>query len=594
MPHPLEYPFDCIKILRKKRSFKRELSKKSGLMDISIAILGGSTTSELKDLLEVFLLKEGFRPEFYQSEYNQFFEDLMFENRLLNEFQPELIYLHTSMVNINSFPNIGENKATIEKSIEKEFSKYKELWQQIEKKFNCPVIQNNFELPRDRPLGNLDCSDIHGRTNYILRLNHLFSEYAREHKNFHINDIFYLSSWVGLDKWHDKTLWYSTKYAISLEVLPFFAHNIAKIIKALLGKSQKCLVLDLDNTIWGGIIGEQGQDGLEIGKDTPIGEAFTEFQNYIKELKQRGIILAVCSKNDLAVAKEGFSHPDSILQLEDITVFKANWEPKHENIKSIAREINIDLGSLVFLDDTPAEREIVSAQTPSVKVPNLGNDVTRYIEILDQCGFFEAVSISKEDLKRNRLYGENIKRQELVSRFENYDEFLESLEMKAEIQPFSSLYLDRITQLINKTNQFNLTSKRYTFSQVESISKNPQHITLYGRLADKFGDNGLISVMIGDICSDEITVSLWLMSCRVIKRGMEYAMFDQFIKASLNQGVKNIKGLYLKSPKNNMVKNLYQDLGFKQDNFKDNGDSSWVCEISSSYKQKNKWIKVLK
>ena len=342
MPHPLEYPFDCIEILRKKRSFKRKLLKKSGLMDIRIAILGGSTTSEIKDVLEVFLLKEGFRAEFYQSEYNQFFEDLMFENRMLKEFQPEIIYLHTSMVNIISFPNIGDTKATIENSVEKEFSKYKELWQQIEKIFNCPVIQNNFDLPRDRPLGNLDCSDIHGRTSYVLRLNHLFSEYAREHKNFHINDIFYLSSWIGLEKWHNKTLWYSTKYAMNLEVLPFLAHNIAKIIKALLGKSQKCLVLDLDNTIWGGLIGEQGQDGLEIGQDTPIGEAFTEFQNYIKELKQRGIILAVCSKNDLEVAKEGFSHPDSILQLEDITVFKANWEPKHENIKSIAREINID------------------------------------------------------------------------------------------------------------------------------------------------------------------------------------------------------------------------------------------------------------
>jgi FkbH-like protein len=306
---------------------------------------------------------------------------------------------------------------------------------------------------------------------------------------------------------------------MSYDAHPLVAYNISNTIKALLGNNSKCLVLDLDNTIWGGIIGENGLDGLEIGKETPIGEAFTEFQAYIKALNQRGVILAVCSKNDLEVAKKGFSHPDSVLQLKDITVFKANWEPKHENIKAIAREINIDLGSLVFLDDAPSERDIVSAQTPTVKVPNLGNDVARYVEILDRSGYFETISISAEDLKRKRLYGENIKRQ-LASRYKDYDEFLESLEMKAEIKPFSSVYLERITQLVNKTNQFNLTTKRYTFSQIEAISRNPQCIALYGRLTDKFGDNGLVSVMIGDIRNDEIQISLWLMSCRVIKRGM--------------------------------------------------------------------------
>ena len=360
----LEYPFDSLYILRKKRSLKRELSNQQGLIEKRIAILGGSSTAEVRDLIEVFLLNEGFRPSFYESEYNKFFEDLMFENKKLKDFQPDIIYLHTSFVNILSFPEMGESEQNIKDNADREFSRYKDLWSQIESELNCPVIQNNFELPRDRPMGNLDFSDVHGRTNFIMRLNHLFSEYARRNSNLHINDIFYLSSWVGLERWHDKTLWYATKYAISFEALPILAHNITNIMKTLFGKTRKCLVLDLDNTIWGGVIGEQGLSGLEIGKDTPIGEAFTAFQNYIKELKQRGIILAVCSKNDLNIAKEGFSHPDSILKLDDITVFKANWEPKHENIKSIAREINIDLASLVFLDDNPSEREIVSSQTP--------------------------------------------------------------------------------------------------------------------------------------------------------------------------------------------------------------------------------------
>jgi FkbH-like protein len=311
-------------------------------------------------------------------------------------------------------------------------------------------------------------------------------------------------------------------------------------------------------------------------------------------LNQRGVILAVCSKNDLEIAKKGFSHPDSVLQLKDITVFKANWEPKCENIKSIAKEININLGSLVFLDDSPSERDLVSAQISSVKVPNLGNDVARYIEILDRSGYFETISISAEDLKKNRLYGENIKRQELVSRYKNYDEFLASLEMKAEIKPFSPVYLDRITQLVNKTNQFNLTTKRYTFPQIEKISRNPQCVALYGRLADKFGDNGLISVMIGEIRNDEIEISLWLMSCRVIKRGMEYAMFDDFVRMSIARGIKSFKGIYLNSAKNSMVSGLYSDLGFEREAIKENGDSIWVRKISDSYENSNHLIEVLR
>ena len=249
---------------------------------------------------------------------------------------------------------------------------------------------------------------------------------------------------------------------------------------------------------------------------------------------------------------------------------------------------------MVFLDDSPSEREIVSAQTPSVKVPNLGNDVARYIEILDRSGYFETVSISAEDFKRNRHYGENIKRQELASRYKNYDEFLASLEMKAEIKPFSPIYLDRITQLVNKTNQFNLTTKRYTFSQIEAISRNPQCVSLYGRLTDKFGDNGLVSVMIGDVMGDEIQISLWLMSCRVIKRGMEYAMFDHFVRMSIARGIKSFKGIYLSSAKNSMVSGLYSDLGFERKVVEENGDSIWVCRIPDSYENRNHLIEVLR
>jgi FkbH-like protein len=590
MTHPLDFPFDCHKILRKKQSIKRDLEKQPGLIKKRIAILGGSTTSEVKLLIEIFLLKEGIQSIFYESEYNKYAEDILFENPKLEKFKPEIIYIHTSIINITSFPTIGETEEGIQDRIEKEFSNWEELWRQISTKYKCPIIQNNFELPDNRVLGNLDFSDIHGRTNFILKLNCLLSEYARNNKNFHINDIFYLSSSIGLGRWYDKTLWFTSKYAMSYASLPLLAYNISNIIKALLGNSQKCLVLDLDNTIWGGIIGEQGLNGIEIGNETPIGEAFIDFQKYVKDLKNRGIILAICSKNDLEVAQNGFKHPDSILKLEDITVFKANWEPKHENIKAIAKEINIDLGSLVFLDDSPVEREIVTAHVPTVKVPNFGNDITRYIDILDQSGYFETISISPEDLERNRTYTENILRQDLVARFENYEEFLRSLEMNAEIKPFTPIYFDRITQLINKTNQFNLTAKRFTFPEVENISIKSDFITLYGRLKDKFGDNGLISVIIGEIYKEDILITLWLMSCRILKRGMEQAMFDKLVNMAKQRGIKNIKGVYLKSPKNSIVENFYLELGFEKITSNDNGDSEWAFKIPTPYKTKNKWI----
>jgi len=585
----LQYPLDIDKILRKKKSIKKELLNKRNLEEKNIAILGGSTTSEIKNILELFLLDSGIKPNFYESEYNKYYEDAVFGGVELERFNPDLIYIHTTNININKFPELENNIEDVSALIKQEIDKYKSIWSSLSK-YNCPIIQNNFDYITNRGLGNLDCYDIHGKTYFINQLNNKFSQEAREISQLYINDINYLSSYIGLKEWFDKSLWYSAKYALSMNSIPELAFNISKIINSIFGKSKKCLILDLDNTCWGGVIGDDGLNGIDIGLETAVSESFSFFQKYVKELKQRGVILAVCSKNDFQNAKEGFEHPDSILKFDDFSSFKSNWTAKHYNILDIAQEINIGTDSLVFIDDNPVERDLVCSQIPSVSVPNIGSDVINFIDYIDRGGFFEATSLLIDDINRNKYYKENVKRNEDQSTFESYEDFLISLKMTAHIQTFSAVYLERITQLTNKTNQFNLTSKRYNAAEIKAILASDMYIKIYGRLTDKYGDNGLISILIGKIKDNKCHIDLWLMSCRVLKRNVEFALFDEFVRQCKENGVKEIIGYYYQSVKNNMVSDLYEKFGFV---LKDTNGQNTIWSLNISYyENKNKLIEV--
>ena len=373
-----------------------------------------------------------------------------------------------------------------------------------------------------------------------------------------------------------------------MESIPELAFNISKIINSVFGQSKKCLVLDLDNTCWGGVIGDDGLHGIDIGTETAVAESHTAFQKYAEELKDRGVALAVCSKNDFATAKKGFTHPDSILKFDDFTSFKANWDQKPKNILDIAKEVNVGIDSLVFVDDNPAERDIVLSQLSNISVPNVGSNIVDFIAHIDREGYFEPISLSKDDFNRNTYYQGNKKRSNEQAKFQSYDEFLGSLEMTAEIKSFSLIYLDRITQLINKTNQFNLTTKRYTAGQIEKISSNKEYIKIYGKLTDKYGDNGLIAISIGRIENKMCHINLWLMSCRVLKRDMEFAMLDEFVGKCKEKGVSKIIGYYYKSAKNSMVSNFYSTLGFS---FSSQNGKNTIWELDlKKYEMSNKLI----
>ena len=587
----LEYPFDGGYLLKKKKSIKRTLlADGTPRIEKKIAVLGGSTTNDIIDMTELFLLNYGINPTFYASEYNRYWQDAVFDNPELEAFAPDIVFIHTSNRNIIQYPDINCTKERADELFSAQMKHFETMWQAIESKYHCPVIQNNFELPYFRLMGNRDNYDFRGRVNFVNRLNAAFADYAASREGFYINDINYLSACYGLDEWSNPAYWHMYKYCMCVSAIPDFAFNLAGIIKSVFGKNKKSLVLDLDNTLWGGVVGDDGVDGIEIGQETHMGQVYSEFQKYLGLVKDTGVMLTVCSKNDEENAIAGLNHPEGSLRPDDFIMIKANWENKDRNIVSIAEGLNIGLDALVFLDDNPAERAIVSAQLPMVAVPELERPED-YIKTVDRSHFFEITSFSGDDLKRNEMYKKNAERAALQSQFSDYGEYLASLEMNAVIDDFLPVYLQRITQLTNKSNQFNLTTRRFTTAEMEAVFADNSYIRLYGKLADKFGDNGIVSVVIGKINGDTLDIILWLMSCRVLKRDMELAMLDALCERAKERGLKTLTGYYYPTAKNKMVKDLYQSFGFTQVSVDEDGNTVWTLPLDG-YTCKNKYINV--
>ncbi len=602
----LEYPFDSAYLLKKRKTIKRELlveievAKADGakILEKRIAILGGSTTHDIRDILELFLLNNGIKAEFYESEYEQYWNDVMFDNAELVEFKPDIIFIHTSTRNIKNFPTIRDSHETVDDLLAEQYALFETLWQKAAETYKCPIIQNNFEQPFYRLLGNRDAWDYRGHLNFVLRLNQKFYEYAQTHENFYINDINYMSSCYGLQQWDDPFYWHMYKYALCMEAIPEFAYNLANIIKSVYGKNKKAVVCDLDNTLWGGIVGDDGAENIEIGQETSVGQLYSEFQGYLKAHKDLGVLLTVDSKNDEENALAGLNRPDSVLKPDDFIMIKANWNPKDRNLLETASELNIGSDAMVFIDDNPAEREIVRAQIggsigAKVAVPEM-TAPERYINILDRSGFFEVTQFSSDDLSRNEMYKANAERAKQQASFADYGEYLLSLEMKAEIKTFAPIYMSRIAQLTNKSNQFNLTTFRCTQADIERVSSDSNYITLYGKLEDKFGDNGVVSVVFGHIDENDSAIfhiDLWLMSCRVLKRDMEQAMMDSLMAKCVARGIKTVKGYYYPTAKNKMVKEFFSQFGFEKTNEDEAGNTTWERAVED-YQNLNRYIKV--
>ena len=585
------YPLDTETLLRKKRRLRRELlAQNPHPLHKKIAILGGSTTNEVADQLGLFLLQYGIEADFYQSEYGQYWQDAVFGTPELDAFAPDVIYVHTSWRNLTRLPATTDAPAQIDAMLEDQYRHFEAMWQALEQKFACPVIQNNFDRPNYRLMGNRDIWDIHGRSNFISRLNQKFYAYAAAHEHFYINDIDYLSADYGLTAWGDAFYWHMYKYAMCLDAIPSLAGSVANIIKSLYGRNKKALVLDLDNTLWGGVVGDDGVDGLAIGPEVPEGQVYAEFQSYCKALKSIGVILAVDSKNDEANALAGLNHPDGVLRPDDFVAIKANWDPKDQNLRALASELNLGVDSFVFADDNPAERAIVAAQLPGVETPVL-DGAENYIKTLDHGGYFEVTALSREDLQKTELYHQNAQRAAAQAAFSDYGEYLDSLKMEAELYGFEPLYIQRIAQLTNKSNQFNLTTLRCSEDEIRAMAENPDWLCLYGKLADKFGDNGVVTVVAGEQQGETLHLRLWLMSCRVLKRGMEDAMMNTVVAEAAARGLREVYGYYYPTAKNGMVRDFYAGFGFTKVREDENGDTVWKLDVET-YRPKALHMKV--
>jgi len=390
-----------------------------------------------------------------------------------------------------------------------------------------------------------------------------------------------LAALVGRANWFDPAYWFRAKFPFALDVTPIYAEHVARLIGATRGKGRKCLVLDLDNTCWGGVIGDDGLDAIRLGQGSADGEAFLDIQSYALSLKARGIVLAVVSKNEEDAARLPFrEHPEMRLREDDIAVFIANWDDKASNIRHVARVLNIGLDALAFLDDNPAERARVRQMLPEVAVPEVPEDASLYSSVLARSGLFETVGLSSDDAQRAEQYRANAERAVVMEKMGDYDAYLRSLEMVCDLRPFDDVGRTRIAQLVNKSNQFNLTTRRYTEADIASLQNDPDIFHMQVRLTDRFGDNGMISVVVFRKGAQEWLCDTWLMSCRVLERRVEEAVLQTVALSARAQGARFLVGEYLPSAKNKMVAGHFAKLGFAEAGPTDEGGTRWILDLA--------------
>lgn len=395
-----------------------------------------------------------------------------------------------------------------------------------------------------------------------------------------IFDVAALAETIGLARWHCPAQWNLAKLPFADDYVPVYAEHLARLLGAMRGKSRRCLVLDLDNTLWGGVVGDDGLEGIEVAEGHAVGEAFRAVQRLALDLRDRGVVLAVCSKNDDSTARRVFrEHPEMLLREHHLAVFQANWKDKASNIKAISDELSLGLESFVFLDDNPVERGIVRQMLPQVAVPELPADPAYYARTLAAAGYFESIGFSDEDRKRAQFYEGNARRLALKSSAGDVDAYYASLDMEVHFAPFDAIGRARIAQLINKSNQFNLTTKRYSEAEVATLERDTDCHTLQVRLTDIFGDNGMISVV---ICrragTSDWAIDTWLMSCRVLGRSVEHMVLRELILAARRHGIARLIGRYVPTERNTMVKDHYAMLGFVRDPREDH----WVLDVTSA------------
>lgn len=569
------------RLIKKNHGRIMENAKGADLKKIKVAVLGKYNFDTLISAIRVSLMAKGFIPEIYQSGYGLMEQEIIDPKSDFYGFKPDIALLVTGYRDVKEFPEHGADPATVNKMVDREAAKYASLWKTITDRMPCHILQNNIDIPVERPFGELEAKYPWAKTNYLRRINLKLGELAPGYVS--ILDIDHLSSKIGKRLWFDERFYYHSKDGFAFDCMPEYADLFALLVSAVKGASKKCLVLDLDNTLWGGAIGDEGIENIRFGQGSGDGEAYLEFARYIDALRRRGVVLAVCSKNDEETAREPFLKLEEMpIKLEDISVFMANWDDKATNIKRIAQKLNIGLDYLVFVDNDPIERELVKRFLPMVSVTELPDDPSLYKRALYDGHYFEMTEFSKEDRERSKYYRAQEGFDAEKEGAPDIATFLQSLNMKLTVSAFNDIDLGRITQLVNKTNQFNLTTRRYSEAEIRSVMKDSEYVTVSARLKDKFGDHGLISVFIGRIAEGSILeIDTWVMSCRVFSRKVEDNLFDHVLNVIRRRGISFVRGAYIPTKKNAIVKDLYSNFDFILRETEKNGTTHWELDLNT-------------
>lgn len=552
--------YDYTNILKLSRKLQKSNLEQSD--KLKIAILGSYSIQTFVMVLKLFLFTQGIEASIYEGEYNGINMDILNKDSPLYEFYPNIVIILSDYRDIHTFPELFSDTASVDSCVNNYVEYYQSLWNNISMIKGCHIFQSNIVLPLERSLGNLEQNYYFSTRNYFNLIN--ISLMKHRINNVTIVDLDYIASCIGKKQWFDPSAYVLNKAGFSIQYIGVVCETFAKQIGVLCGNVKKCLVLDLDNTLWGGVVGDEGYDGIQVDPNNPVGEAYLAFQNYVLNLKNRGVILAVCSKNDIETAKEPFERNiNMILKLNDFSIFVANWEDKVENIRRISDELSIGLDSMVFFDDNPAEREIVKMYLPQVTVIDVPDDPAYYAQSLELVSPFEWIQITSEDLKRSDSYVQNNKRAELANEFIDYNEYLKALEMEGIIEELSSNQIERFSQLINKSNQFNLRTQRYSEAVINEMLHDKNYKLLSISLKDKFSNYGIISCVILKKSGLNCVIDTWVMSCRVLKRGVEDFAFITILEVAKCWNCTQLVGEYIPSKKNSMVSALYTKLDFK-------------------------------
>ena len=545
---------------------------------IRIALLADCATQHLADIARAIAARNNVQAQVYEGNYDGVDLEILDPNSALYAFNPQYVVILLSSEKLKAHLYASSDRRGF---AEETIGRLENLWAAFRAQSQATIIQSTFVLPSERAFGNYELKVADSVGSIFTEINYRLAVKARESKNVLLNDVDFLAASVGRTQWFDARMWNMAKTPCRLEHLPLLAQSLLDTILAASGMFAKCVVLDLDNTLWGGVIGDDGLEGIALG-EFDEGEAFVGFQTFIRELKRRGIILAVVSKNEHAAAVLPFrEHPHMVLKEEDISVFVANWDNKADNIRLVQKTLNIGFNSLVFLDDNPFERNIVRQFLPDVVVPDLPEDPSLYLQTLAGLNLFETASFSEADLQRADQYREEAQRELTKTHFTNINDYLISLGMEIRLERFNAFNLPRIAQLSQRSNQFNLMTRRYGEAACEAMMSDASTVPLTVKLGDKFGDYGLISVVVLKDAGSDIEIDEYLMSCRVLQRGVEGFTMNNIFSYAARRGAKRVTGHYLPTKKNDMVKGFFKSFGFEKIADGEGGASQWALAVDA-------------